>query len=152
DARRRDGLRADGRWVVRDQVVHHERARLGARCHAGRYAVREREPHGSVRPCERVRPRLEHRRHSRFLIAIRRTLVVVRVPTVLVIFAACGRGNFELDADVDTSGSATHNIAFVTSTTAVPMTFGSDLAGADKMCMDRASAGGLPGTYVAYLS
>ena len=51
------------------------------------------------------------------------------------------------------------NAAFVTSTTHVPTTFGSDLSGADRICAQRAAAAGLDklgdgstATYVAYLA
>jgi hypothetical protein len=73
---------------------------------------------------------------------------------VVVAVASCGRGNFEIDADVDgvhrDAPAQAANIAFVTSTTQLP-TFGG-VAGGDAICAMRATAGGLAGTYVAMLS
>src|SRR5262249_6287034 len=43
------------------------------------------------------------------------------------------------------------NVVFVTSVTMAPQALGG-LDGADRLCNDRAAAGGLPGTYVAWLS
>lgn len=67
----------------------------------------------------------------------------------------CGRSHFEVDADPLDSTSPDAplaNYVFVTSTTHLVSTFGSDLAGADAICMQRASAAGLAGTYRAWLS
>ena len=70
---------------------------------------------------------------------------------------SCGRIGFDDvtrgDATIgnDVALPANTNIAFVTSTTVVPGMLGS-LAAADQFCNDRATAGGLPGTYVAWLS
>ena len=69
--------------------------------------------------------------------------------------SACG-GNFDcvFDAQADTTIAAdfspTPNRVFVTSTT-TDGAFGG-IAGADAMCAARATAGGLSGTFVAYLS
>jgi hypothetical protein len=72
-----------------------------------------------------------------------------------VLACSCGRGNFEVDATdapKDSTAGATANIAFVTSTTYLPTTFGNDLSGADAFCAARATSAGLPGHYVALLS
>jgi hypothetical protein len=69
----------------------------------------------------------------------------------------CGRLAFDPigvvdDAEPDGSGSASVNIAFVTSTNVQPSTLGGQI-GADAFCAQRAAAAGLPtNTYVAWLS
>ena len=69
---------------------------------------------------------------------------------------ACGRVGFTGDCDGVHDGSAgttaAANVAFVTSTLQSPMSFGSDLTGADAVCNTRAQAAGLTGTFVAFLS
>ena len=66
---------------------------------------------------------------------------------------ACGHvGFFNPGGDAPLSSTTDSNIAFVTSTMQVPTTFGSDLSGADAVCAARATAGGLTGQYVAFLS
>jgi len=74
------------------------------------------------------------------------------LPVLLV--AGCGRSHFDLDASDATADGAgiTNNIAFVTSTTQLPLMYGSDFSGADALCNARAAAAALPGTYVALLS
>ncbi|MDQ3369520.1 MAG: hypothetical protein M3680_29175 [Myxococcota bacterium] len=93
-------------------------------------------------------------------------------PGALVAVAACGRIGFEartVDGDGSVIGDGTTgtgdgtggntdgppstdaNFMFVTSTQQAPAAFGG-LAGGDAVCQARASAAGLPGTYVAYLS
>ncbi len=81
-------------------------------------------------------------------------MVVARLSIVAAIASGgCGRGGFDQSCDdAHPSTTATANIAFVTSTTALPTTFGSDLSGADKACNDRAQAAQLPGSYVALIS
>ncbi len=73
----------------------------------------------------------------------------------LALVVGCGRSNFDPDARdalADTSSAFVNNIAFVTSTTHLPLSYGADLAGADAVCNTRAAAAGLPGTYVALMS
>jgi hypothetical protein len=60
---------------------------------------------------------------------------------LLLSLLGCGRDHFD----------PPHNIAFVTQALHAPLSFGSDLSGADAICAAAASDGGLPGTYVAYL-
>jgi hypothetical protein len=71
-----------------------------------------------------------------------------------VVAVGCGRSHFDpdaMDAPKDSQAGAT-NIAFVTSTTQLPLTFGTDLSGADAACATRATAAGLAGRYIAFLS
>jgi hypothetical protein len=72
-------------------------------------------------------------------------------------WVGCGRSGFDpcgpfADAPAADASASAHNIAFVTSTTHVPTTFGADLSGADATCNARAAEAGLPGSYVAWLS
>jgi hypothetical protein len=66
--------------------------------------------------------------------------------------AGCGRFDFDLLGDGATDAAPLPNYVFVTSTKHLPTTFGSDLSGADAICNMRAMQGGIPGTYVAWLS
>jgi hypothetical protein len=68
----------------------------------------------------------------------------------LVFAGACGRCGF--DGAMTDTPRADINLAFVTSTTHVPSTFGDDLAGADAICADAAQSVGLPGRYIAFVS
>lgn len=88
--------------------------------------------------------------------------VVVHVATLAVVAACTGSstGTMMGDGAVVDDGSSSDaaidapepaNIVFVTSTKHVPGSLGG-LAGADAICQARASAAGLPGTYVAWLS
>ena len=72
---------------------------------------------------------------------------------LVVALVSCGRLGFEAACSgCDGHPQGPNNIAFVTSTTHVLTTFGSDLSGADAICNMRAKEGGLPGSYVAYAS
>jgi len=78
-----------------------------------------------------------------------------RYVAIALIAAACGHTYFDPEHDAPTSsdsGPPQANIAFVTSTTQLPTTFGADLSGADMVCMMRAQAAGLSGRFVALLS
>jgi hypothetical protein len=79
---------------------------------------------------------------------------VGRSGVLVLCVAACGRFHFDVLADGTTTGDSTElaNYAFVTSSHQLPTTFGADLSGADAICNARAVEGGLPGTYVAWLS
>jgi len=74
---------------------------------------------------------------------------------VACVAAGCGRSGFcegpgaTPDAGIDAAPNA--NVVFVTSTK-LPQTFGADFSGADSICMQRAAAANLPGTFVAFLS
>jgi hypothetical protein len=82
---------------------------------------------------------------------------------VPVLGLACGRIGFSpiipegrdsalvADTDTDGDGGGASNLVFVTSTEQPPSGLGG-LAGADTLCASRASAAGLAGTYVAWLS
>ena len=70
----------------------------------------------------------------------------------LLVGSACGRRNFNDDAGVeaDAPPGARANYVFATSSLH-PGDLGG-LAGADAICQQRATAAGLTGTYVAYLT
>jgi hypothetical protein len=76
------------------------------------------------------------------------------IALVACALAGCGRYGFcagpGATPDVP-DNQARPNVVFVTSM-AVPPTFGTDLSGGDKACADAATAGGWPGTFVAWLS
>jgi hypothetical protein len=83
---------------------------------------------------------------------------VVRFGPVLAIACACGRIDFTPrdagagDARVLPDGpNAGANLVFVTSTQPLAGSLGG-IAGADAVCSERATASGLPGTYVAFVS
>ena len=80
-----------------------------------------------------------------------------RVVVAAALLAGCGREGFDASHDAAVGDAAIDapppaNIAFVSSTTQLPQTFNSDLSGADAVCMARAQAAGLAGTFVAFLS
>lgn len=82
--------------------------------------------------------------------------MVSRISAACLCACACGRLGFapSSDAGPREDGAAdarpVANVVFVTSTTQVTATLG--VAGSDAVCAARAAAGGLPGTFVAWLS
>jgi hypothetical protein len=75
----------------------------------------------------------------------------------VAVAAGCGREGFDPNACSDAHAepdvsTAQYNIAFVTSTKHLPTAIGTDLSGGDAICMQRAAAAGLPGTFRVFAS